>query len=180
MHANLHGEYIKGNSFENSPKSIQAGVRLHRFIDHTIDTHPAVKELLHELYPLLPKVSGVAIDLFFDHLLAKYWQRYHSSNLDSYLAEFYAFESDLTPHFHPKFIEQIRRMREIKWLSHYKKHEGLIKMCAGVGARFTFPHKLNEAPTVFLEKEDYITSIFESFMHDAELSTHEFYLNLTK
>ena len=180
MYANLHGEFIKGNSYTTQPKAIQDGVKLHRFIDHTIDTHPAVRELLHELYPTLPKVSSVAVDLYFDHLLAKYWNRFHSSNLEHYLETFYAFESDLTPHFHINFIEQIKRMRQIKWLSHYKKHEGLIKMCAGVGSRFSFPHSLNDAPTVFLEKEEYIYSIFESFMHDAEQTIHEFYLNLTK
>ena len=33
------------------------------------DNHPEVKYLLRNLYPYLPKISGIAIDLYFDHLL---------------------------------------------------------------------------------------------------------------
>jgi len=69
MNANLYGDFVKGRDYSKYPLIIQGGITLHREIDDFIDHHPLVLELLHELYAPLPKVAGIAIDLYFDHLL---------------------------------------------------------------------------------------------------------------
>ena len=68
MYANLFGDFVKGKAMYNFPEKIQSGIQLHRSIDSYIDRHEDVRKLLKTLYPELPKVSNVAIDLFFDHL----------------------------------------------------------------------------------------------------------------
>ena len=78
MYANLFGDSVKGKKYLDYPEEIQKGILLHRKIDDFIDRHNAVIELKRELYNELPKISSVAIDLFFDHLLAQKWNDYHS------------------------------------------------------------------------------------------------------
>lgn len=68
---NLYGDYVKGKNLDAYPLEIQRGILLHRAIDNFIDTNPGVKELFHHLYPSLPKIAGIAVDLYFDHILAK-------------------------------------------------------------------------------------------------------------
>ena len=77
MIANLFGDSVKGKKYLNYSVKIQEGILLHRKIDSYIDNHPSVKELRLNLYKDLPKVAGVAIDLYFDHLLAIHWDQYH-------------------------------------------------------------------------------------------------------
>src|SRR5690606_11317562 len=86
---NLYGDFVKGSHLEVFPPKVERGIRLHREIDSYIDSHPIVHQLTHELHEFLPKVSGIAIDLFFDHLLAKNWLNFHSKPLDVFLDEFY-------------------------------------------------------------------------------------------
>ncbi len=66
---NLFGDFVKGKDISRYPIEIQQGITLHRKIDNFIDRHPLVLELSHKLFADLPKVSAIAIDLFFDHLL---------------------------------------------------------------------------------------------------------------
>ena len=63
---------------------------LRRRIDYYIDNHPSVKAA--NLYQELPKIAGIAIDLYFDHLLAIHWNNYHDKPLEL-LDDFYNFRA---------------------------------------------------------------------------------------
>ena len=65
MYANIYGDFIKGSKLSHHPKIIQKGVKLHRSIDSYIDNHPKVLNLKKTLTKDLPKISGIAIDLYF-------------------------------------------------------------------------------------------------------------------
>ncbi len=167
MVANLFGDFIKGNKYLNYSLEIQHGVLLHRRIDHFIDQHDKVKELRRGLYKELPKVAGVAIDLYFDHLLADNWNEYHSAKYEDFLQRFYDhrpfFESELSP----EFISFLQKVRDWKWLNHYPTTYGLQKMCVGVSNRISFPNKLDVAPSVFDHHKKEIQKVFEKYMEDA-------------
>lgn len=178
MYANLNGEYIKGSNYSNLPPKIRKGIQLHRFIDTVIDTYPPVLALKQDLYADLPKVSGLAIDLFFDHLLAKHWKRYHTSPFFEYLDTFYQYKPVWESDFHPDFVTHVARMREVKWMNYYPRTEGLEKSCLGVSSKLSFPNKLADAPEVFYKKEQQIQTCFEQYMSDSELRIYNFYLQL--
>src|SRR5574343_294919 len=88
--ANLFGDFVKGKKYLDYPYHVQKGVLLHRKIDHFIDHHAGVVRLIHEIRPHLPKVAPIAIDIYFDHLLAKNWQKYHPTELPAFLATLYS------------------------------------------------------------------------------------------
>ena len=85
MYANLFGDHVKGADLSNYPDFVRKGIMLHRSIDHYIDHHPAVVNLLHELYQDLPKVAGIAVDIYFDPLLASQWNSFHPKENDYFL-----------------------------------------------------------------------------------------------
>lgn len=166
MYANLYGDFVKGTQISHLPLIIQQGIRLHRMIDSYTDQHSGVRELARSLYDFLPKVSGIAIDLYFDHLLAKHWSKFHAHDFVDYLDSFYNHQPDLWEEYHSKFRDFISIMRLRKWLNHYDGFIGLTKMCHGVSAKLSFENKLSNAPNVFEEKETHIISCFEEFMSD--------------
>jgi acyl carrier protein phosphodiesterase len=167
MHANLLGDFIKGKDLSRFPEIIRRGVKLHRTIDNYIDTHPLVKELLHELHEPLPKISGIAVDLYFDHLLAKNWSAYHSQDLYQFVQDFYHSTSEHAEHQSVEYNFMISKMKELDWLYNYRTHEGLTYACKGLSRRISFENSLGLAPDVYLEKEEVITLAFNKFMAEA-------------
>lgn len=167
MYANLMGDYVKGKDYTHLPKRLQEGVKLHRTIDNFIDTHPIVLELLRELYEPLPKISAIAVDLYFDHLLAKNWDSFHNQNLKEFTQDFYNVLPDYQEHHPEHFKFMLAKMKELDWLYEYRNHSGLTYACSGLSKRISFENKLASAPAVFLEKKESITLAFNSFMSEA-------------
>ena len=169
MQDNLFGDFVKGSDLSQYPMEIQKGIQLHREIDTYIDNHPDVRELMHFLYEPLPKIAGIAIDLFFDHLLAKNWESFHSSPLTSYTKAFYQNLSFDTEVYSSEFLFVLKKMKEHDWLSQYAGLEGLKKACEGVSSRISFENELKNAVPVFIENEPYINEIFVKYMKDARI-----------
>lgn len=167
MVANLFGDHFHGKQYTHFSSVIQKGILLHRKIDDFIDHHSAVKELRLTLYSELPKVAGIAIDLYFDHLLAERWSTYHNLPLNAFLDRFYGFESHCLVEYPPQFQAFIVQLKTNKWMNHYGTEFGLRKSCEGVSQRLSFSNKLIEAPSVYISNQEKITSVFELFMKDA-------------
>lgn len=174
MQANLFGDFVKGKNLSYFPNKIQQGILLHRKIDSFIDTHPAVLELLHILYEDLPKVAGIAVDLFFDHLLAKNWNQFHVQAYDDYIQRFYNAIDDSIIFYTPEFQRMLAKMKTMNWLHYYQFLEGLEKASNGLSSRISFPNQLIFAPQIFIRKEKIITEVFFNYMQDAQI---EFQIN---
>ena len=119
------------------------------------------------MYPKLPKISGIAVDLYFDHLLAKNWNEFHDVELDDFLNTFY----DTTPkhqnHFTEDFLFVLSKMKNGRWMNQYRSFEGLTTACKNLSARIPFENVLYRAPEVFLELEQEVNNSFEKYMADA-------------
>lgn len=166
MYANLYGDFVKGRDLSAHSQFVQSGILLHREIDSYIDRHPIVIELLHHLYSSLPKVSGIAVDLYFDHLLAKNWESYHQIPYSQFLHNFYIAKIENEDEYSEEFLHFIQLLVDRDWMSHYSKFEGLTQVCRGLSARISFENTLSSAPRVFLENEDLISRTFEQFMSE--------------
>ena len=168
MLANLFGDFARGSKHKHLPEVIQQGIKLHRKIDFYIDNHPLVKELKFELMSDLPKVGPIAVDLFFDHLLARNWTQFHSTEYTSFLNEFYEHETDYHSHYPAAFLDFMNKLRTHQWMNHYHTKYGLMKSCEGVAKRISFETKLPTAHLVFNQMETEIESTFHGFMEDAK------------
>ena len=168
MLANLFGDFVRGSKHGHFPEVIQKGIKLHRSIDFYIDNHPLVKELKYDLMSELPKVGPVAVDLFFDHLLARNWVDFHPTAYTSFLHDFYEHETDFQGHYPKEFIEFMHKLRTHQWMNHYPTKYGLMKSCEGVAKRISFETKLPIAHLVFDQKEGQIEEVFHRFMSDAK------------
>lgn len=167
MFANLFGDFVKGKKYEQYPLKIQQGIQLHRKIDDFIDNHPKVRILSKQLSTDLPKVAPIAIDLYFDHFLARHWKQFHAQNLNDFLTQFYAHPLNESHFQNPEFLSMIQQMRKVKWLSYYAQLDGIEKACKGVSSRISFPNALMNGREVLESNYEKIESIFFEFMEDA-------------
>lgn len=178
MVANLFGDFVKGKDYSYLPPIVQTGVKLHRDIDDFIDHHDVITQLRLELYRDLPKIAGIAIDLYMDHLLAKQWQRYHDTSLQEFTASFFKYALDkksqriiteVDTFIYPnEFIQLLEIMHRKKWLTRYEKLEGLEMASKGLSQRIAFKNNLDEAKHVFLANQNIIQKAFTKYMSDAK------------
>ena len=167
MTANLFGDFVKGRDLSSYEPKIQEGILLHRQIDSYVDRSETVLILMRKLYQALPKVSSVAVDLFFDHLLAKNWNQFHPTPLDDFLSQYYQEIKLSEKLYTPEFIFMMNKLIEYNWISYYPTLYGLDKSCQGVSSRISFPNELKNGKTVFIQHQDEITETFYKFMDEA-------------
>ena len=81
---NFIGDSVRGSQLDHFSEGIQKGIQLHRAIDTFTDQHPLVHEAKSFFVPVFDKYSGVLIDIFFDHVLAKNFSNYSLLSLNDY------------------------------------------------------------------------------------------------
>jgi len=166
--ANLFGDSVKGKNYTDLPEFIQKGVKLHREIDDYIDHHPSVVQLIRTIREDLPKVAPIAVDLYFDHLLAKNWSNFHPTPLEQFLENVHSTIHRIDREFYPAgFNEFMDKLCLHKWMTAYDSLYGLDKMCNGVSKRISFENSLPKGLSVFLTFQTPIEQAFNEYMRDA-------------
>lgn len=86
---NFVADAVKGNLPGRFPEGIERGIRLHREIDHYTDMHAVFRASKARLSPKYRMYSGVIVDMYYDHFLAKYWDEYSDEDLKSMVSKTY-------------------------------------------------------------------------------------------
>lgn len=151
MIGNFIADFIKGQKKEDFPPQIKKGIELHRAIDDFTDHHPVTSESKRRLYPNHHKYSGVVVDLYYDHFLAKNFSTYSTVSLEVFT--FLTYEKILLYKtvLPPRVLEFLPFMIERNWLFNYATIEGIGRTLTGLGKRVSFENRMNEA-TIDLER----------------------------
>ena len=70
------GDFTHGHPDPAWPVARQAGLRFHRAVDHFTDQHPEVVAARALFQPPMRRYAGIALDVWFDHLLVLGWDRF--------------------------------------------------------------------------------------------------------
>lgn len=165
---NFIGDFVKGKMIDTYPTGIRQGIRLHREIDNFTDTHPLVKVSQSYLRPTFGHYSTVITDVFFDYFLGKYWEKYSSKSLETFVEETYETISKHEEDLPKQFKEMFFWMKSQNWLLNYRTIEGIQKSLSGLSRRARFDSKMELATGFLLEKEDEFQLIFFAFFKDLE------------
>lgn len=159
---NFIADAVKGNQFEQYTPLVQKGIRLHRAIDSFTDQHPIVLQSIERLRESQKKYAPVAVDIFYDHFLAKNWLAYHKEDLYNYTQDFYARirqEANL-----PAKIQMLLPyMIKQNWLYNYRKISAIKQVFEGMSRRTKFASNLLDAPKALEENYEAFQQDFESF-----------------
>lgn len=116
---------IRGHSYDVYPEEIQKGILLHRSIDSFTDMHPVYRQSKHRLHEKYGHYSGVIMDIFYDHFLAKNWSAYSNEKLEVYADTFYHLLKDNYEILTEKVKSMIPYMFARNWLVSYATIGGL-------------------------------------------------------
>lgn len=155
---NFLGDFVKGrlNKLSNSQYSegIIRGLALHREIDFFTDLHPTVRQSIDRLKPKYHKFSGIVVDVFYDHILAKNFAQYSEISLEKYSQNFYDLlekrKNDIPEAMEGMIESMIRR----NWFMSYRKYEGIEWALQGISKRLSFQSGIENATEDL--KQDYL------------------------
>jgi acyl carrier protein phosphodiesterase len=117
------------------PADVQRGVRLHRFIDGFTDRHPVVLRSISRVSGRLGWFSGIVIDIYYDHLLARKWGRYSAESLGEFSSRAYRTLESLLGVAPPDAQNYIRGLIDRDYLNSYATFEGLSRTLSRVSDR---------------------------------------------
>ncbi len=104
---------------------IRRGIALHHSLDAFGDAHPAAcasnRRLVSAGVGLRPAAAGIAVDMLYDHLLARDWPRYCPTvSLAEFAEAFYRSAARGDPAVPPKARLALEHMRTENWLESYR------------------------------------------------------------
>ena len=161
---NFLADQVKGGRFGSLPPGIQEGVRMHRAIDDFTDRHPATRASTARLRTHIGRYAPVAIDVLYDHFLAREWARYGIANtsLGTFVDGLHNTLSTHRSAFSPGTETLFQAMREHRWLESYARWEGFERAMQGMERRTRYPSQLGQSALYILpELELYHTDFKE-------------------
>ena len=163
---NLIADRVKGKKINLLTPEIQAGVLLHREIDHFTDNHTIFRECVTKLFPKYRHYSRVIIDMYFDHFLALNWSSFHEIPLNEFSNNFYKELEIKSPKFTKDIQGFINALIKYNWFKYYGSLSGLYEILNQMEKRTKFPSNLSASIEELNLNYEYFQAQFFQFMKE--------------
>ncbi len=163
---NFIGDFVRGSIEKSYEKEIVVGIKLHWAIDKYTDNHPVVKEAQEILKPEYGRYSTVITDMYFDYFLAKYWNNYHHTPLESFVQDVYETIDGFRNVVPEKFLKTFAYMRYWDWLGGYGELDGIRQAMTGMAKRTKFQSNLDTAHIFLDDHHEFLRLHFGDFFED--------------
>jgi acyl carrier protein phosphodiesterase len=163
---NFIADHIRGNNFSAYSEGIIKGIQMHRKIDTFTDAHPLFKASKRLFYDGFEKYSGVLVDIYFDHLLAKNFSQYHSQDLQIFSEQVYAVYTKnrhLLPESSNRFLHYVIQNNIY---TNYGSTKGIETVLKHLSSRIGHGISLNQSIPHFEQAEAELQTNFSEFMLD--------------
>jgi len=175
---NFIADSIRGNKFTHLPDRIQKGIKLHRHIDTFTDAHPTVRKSTKRLHENYGHYSGIIVDIFYDHYLAKNWKVYSDTPLDVFVNNFYDLLEDNYKILPIGVQRMMPYMISDNWIFNYSKMDGIARVLNGMNRRTKNKSKMNLAILDLETHYDKFEKEFTSFFEELTTSSKQKYVSL--
>lgn len=174
MIGNFIADHLRGSEVRQYPEMIRRGVLLHRAIDSFTDNHPVVMQSKERVRPAFRKYAPVAVDVFYDHFLARQWNSFHSHPLDQYAGQCYdlfRLHREILP---ARTRHMLGYMEPQNWLYNYAQMDGIRKAMTGLSRRARFDSGMEHAHHVLELHYLGLEEDFNLFFPDLRMHAAEF------
>ena len=163
------GDFLEPGWRERLPPRVIQGVRLHHQVDRFTDAHPLFVQSRRRLGPRLRRYSGILVDVFYDHFLARHWESYH---LDQSLAGFsrhvYAVLERHKRSLTGRFSRVFPSIAAQDWLSSYARLEAVDSALLGLSRRLGRANPMAEGGEALREHYAELECDFKAFFPTLE------------
>jgi acyl carrier protein phosphodiesterase len=159
MIGNFIADFITNKELPFFTEGVQKGILLHREIDAFTDSHLFVKKSTKRLHPFHHKYAPVIVDIYYDFLLAKNWEKYAppSVKMTDFIENVYKILKKRHDELPEKLKKRLPYMIKNKWLMTYTTLVGLNDTFERVERQAAFPGNFGNAVhhlEVYMEEFD--------------------------
>jgi len=163
LFGNFVADAVKGNELMNYEGDIRLGIRIHRKIDVFTDRHETFRQSVARIRSSFGKYSGIVVDIYYDHFLARNWNDYHRDPLPLFAGHVYDILLDRYGLLPQKTKRLLPFLVTQNWLVGYADFGGLKRVFYGMDRRTGFGSGMKTAVDELKENYDDLYSDFSSF-----------------
>ena len=134
----LLGDFVFGTAaLADWSPVVRREILVHRRVDRYTDDHPQVIQARSLFGEGRRRYAGIALDVYYDHCLARDWARYCDTPLDAFTASFYWYllsRQDELP-------ERLRRIAPLMasgdWLGSYRQRDSVDLAVTRIATRLS-------------------------------------------
>lgn len=131
------GDFVRGQqALLDWPVPVREEIVRHRFIDRYTDSHPEVIAA-RARFGTLRRYAGIALDVYFDHCLARDWAQWDAGSLDAFSARVYRILAERHAQLPARLAAMLPRMTTQDWLGSYQHRESVDHAVVGIATRLS-------------------------------------------
>jgi acyl carrier protein phosphodiesterase len=161
----LLGDFVFGQAaLADWPDAVRREIVVHRRVDRYTDAHPDVVAA-RALFPDgLRRYAGIALDVHFDHLLARDWSRWDGGSLDAFTTRVYRVLREHDARLPARLRAIAPRMQAHDWLGSYCRRDSVDHAVEGIATRLSrHGARLVECLPLLRANQAAIDAAFERF-----------------
>jgi acyl carrier protein phosphodiesterase len=155
---NLLGDLAKGKEIDKLSYNLRQGINRHYAIDKFTDSHRIVKNSKRRIDRDYSRFSGILIDIFYDHFLAKNWHLYSETIFSEFTAEIYKSFQNYQEDIPQSARQIIQQMIDEDWLTSYQSFDGIENALKRIDNRIKLrmTNQISLVPAVSILEKEYI------------------------
>ncbi len=163
-------DFLERGWQERVSPGVLRGIRLHQQADLFTDQHELFRRSRERLPQHLRRYAGIVVDIFYDHLLANHWARFHDAPLDQFAQSRYRILEGRTEEMTDRMRAVLPILVERDWLTSYRSVEGVERALVGVSRRLKRANPIAEAGAALRDDREGFEQDFLAFF--PELTVH--------
>lgn len=163
MFGSLIADFLRGRVDPTLPRGVRDGIALHRAVDTYTDAHPDVAEARALLAPPYRRYAGILLDVWFDHLLARDWERHAPGSLHAFSQTVQTLLTARAAELPPRMPGFVDYMRAHDLPERYREPAMIGAALRGLGRRLSRANPVADALPVLQAQAAPLQRRFDAF-----------------
>jgi acyl carrier protein phosphodiesterase len=133
----LLGDFCKPHDAGTYGEEIAREIFIHRKVDAFTDSHNIILQAKSLFRPRTRRYAGISLDVFYDHILARYWETYCEIPLDPFVHRFYRALLARREKLPVSLAGLAGRMASQDWLGSYKDFDSVKTAVRKISGRLS-------------------------------------------
>nr|WP_275447039.1 acyl carrier protein phosphodiesterase [Pseudoalteromonas sp. Of7M-16] len=169
-YGNLLGDFQRGIDTRSLPATVQNGLANHILVDKFTDQHTLVKQSQTLFSTKRRRFSGIALDVFYDHLLIKNWNEFSALPFETFKTQSYSLLEQRLPTMHQSMQQVVEKLITGDWFSSYQTLDGTIRAIDNIANRVRFKNEFKGIGEELTQHYDELEQLF--LLYFPELINH--------
>lgn len=168
MFGGLIADFLRGRIDPALPRGVRLGVALHRSIDVFTDAHPQVVAARALFEPPYRRYAGILLDVWFDHLLARDWDRLGIGSLHAFSQTVQGLLAHRDAEVPDPMRGFVRYLRARDLPERYADVDTIGEVLRGMSSRLSRANPLGEALPILVRLAPALAPRFAAFFPDLQ------------